>query len=366
MIFNTGVAQKYQGYSGKHSHAGLECHLKSGFCGLKLGSSRPFLNNNMVRCISLPRSAFQRQLAVELSTALLIFAGAFAGNSQSTRLLEQTNGVAPPDWIQWQHERHESIAGTNGWMTLISLYWLPEGVTSAGSDPTNQLTLPAGRVPGFVGTFSRQKGSVRFVAAPGVVATSDETAIHETEMRSDAATHPSTLKIGALTCAIIERGGRFGVRVRDPDSPARLHFAGLRYFPYDQSWRIEGRFAAFPFRHTLRVPDASGGMQELISPGALVFSHGGKQFRLDVVDEGANEVYFVIFTDRTAGDSTYEAGRFLYVVRPDVLGRVTINFNRSFTPPCGFTPFATCPRPPQQNWLPIAVTAGERKPVETR
>jgi hypothetical protein len=172
--------------------------------------------------------------------------------------------------------------------------------------------------------------------------------------------------IGSLSFVIIDRSGRLGVRIRDPESPTRLHFAGLKYFHYNPAWRIPGRFEPFLVARTLRVPDASGGTQEFPSPGQLVFSHAGQEFRLDVAEESGEDEYFVIFTDRSAGQSTYEAGRFLYVARPDAAGQVTIDFNRAYTPPCGFTPFATCPRPPPQNALSFPIEAGERKPVEER
>ncbi len=138
----------------------------------------------------------------------------------------------PADWIEWQHQRHESIAGPNGWTTLISLHWLPEGKTSVGSDPTNQFVLPADRVTGFVGVFSRTGDSVQFEAAPGVTAHSGGAPVHVLEMKSDASDKPSKLMVGSLSFVIIKRGERFGVRVRDPESPARHHFAGLHYFPY--------------------------------------------------------------------------------------------------------------------------------------
>jgi len=295
--------------------------------------------------------------------ALLMLVLALASGGLATLSPDHANASPPPDWLEWQHARQESIAGTNGWTTLVARYWLPEGRTLAGADPTNQLILPAGHAPAAAGVFAREGKSVRFEAGPGVVATVDGIAVHELALKTDAADNPTKLRIGPLSFVIIERGERLGVRVRDPESPARLHFAGLRYFPYDPAWRIAGRFEAFPFVQTMRVPDASGGMQELQSPGELVFAHAGKEYRLDVVEEAGELEYFMIFTDRTAGDSTYASGRFLYVAKPDAAGRVTIDFNRAFTPPCGFTPFATCPRPPQQNRLPFEIKAGERKPA---
>jgi uncharacterized protein len=321
---------------------------------------RPGITKDLFRFMT-----FRCRSVCNLLMAFLTFLGVFASGCRSTPTPDQAKGSPPSDWIKWRQKRHESIAGTNGWTTLISLHWLPEGRTFAGADPTNQLVLPPGRAPAVAGDFFRSGNSVRFEAAPEVIATADGAPARELELKTDASDNPSRLMIGPLSFVVIDRGGRLGVRVRDPESPARLQFAGLRYFPYNSSWRIEGRFEAFSSPRTLRVPDASGGIQELSAPGALVFPCAGREYRLDAVDEGGGGDYFVIFTDRTAGASTYAAGRFLYVARPDAAGRVIIDFNRAFTPPCGFTPFATCPRPLPQNWLPFAIKAGERKPAET-
>jgi uncharacterized protein (DUF1684 family) len=301
----------------------------------------------------------------KFSAPLLIFVATLLSFSPTTRASDQSNTQAPKDWLEWQQKRHQSIAGTNGWTTLISRYWLSEGTTFAGAAPTNQLVLPQGRVPASVGSFVRKGNSVRFEAAPGIMATVDGVAVHELEMKTDASNQPTTMMIGPLSFIIIERGDRFGVRARDPESPSRLLFAGLHYFPYAPSWKIQGRFEPFPSPRTMRVPDASGGMQEFPSPGALVFTYAEKEYRLDVAEEEGEDDYFVIFTDPTAGHSTYSAGRFLYVAKPDAAGRVTIDFNRAYTPPCGFTPFATCPRPAPQNRLPFEIKAGELAPLGT-
>jgi len=301
----------------------------------------------------------------KISTSLLIFVGALVSYCHATRASAQVNAEGPKDWLEWQQKRHQSIAGTNGWTTLISRYWLSEGRTFAGAALTNQLVLPQGRAPASIGSFIRKGNSVRFEAAAGVTASVQGTSVHELEMKTDVADQPTIMMIGRLSFVIIERGERLGVRARDPESPSRLHFAGLRYFPYTPSWRIQGRFETFPSPRTMRVPEASGGMQEFVSPGALVFSHAGKEYRVDVAEEPGEDDYFVIFTDLTAGQSTYAAGRFLYVAKPDAAGNVTIDFNRAYTPPCGFTPFATCPRPPPQNRLPFEIKAGELAPLAT-
>jgi uncharacterized protein (DUF1684 family) len=96
------------------------------------------------------------------------------------------------------------------------------------------------------------------------------------------------------------------------------------------------------------------------SPGALVFDVDGKTYRLDALTEQGEEKLFIIFADATSGRETYGAGRYLYADPPDAEGRIVVDFNKAYSPPCAFTNFATCPLPPFQNRLPIAVEAGEK------
>jgi len=104
-----------------------------------------------------------------------------------------------------------------------------------------------------------------------------------------------------------------------------------------------------------------GQVEEQPCPGALLFTIQGKEYRLDPLDEGPGEPFFVIIADETSGGETYGGGRFLYVERPDSAGETIIDFNKAYNPPCSFTPYATCPLPPDQNRLPIAVRAGEKR-----
>jgi uncharacterized protein (DUF1684 family) len=270
---------------------------------------------------------------------------------------------APKDWTDWQARRNESIGGTNGWTTLVGLHWLKEGDNSAGRAATNQAVLRAESVPGFIGVFTRQGKEISFTAAEGVDARVNGVGISKIQMNTDATSNPTKLKIGEVSIIAIQRGERIGLRVRDPDSETRRHFKGLHYFPYDPAWRLDAKFVAFPTERVMRVLDVTGATQEMASPGSVVFTVKGVEHRLDVVQEepGATE-FFIIFHDETAGKSTYHAGRFLYAAKPGADGRMVLDFNRAFTPPCGFTAYATCPLPPKQNWLPIAVRAGELKP----
>jgi uncharacterized protein (DUF1684 family) len=274
-----------------------------------------------------------------------------------------TTTPAPDDWKAWQARRFQSVAGTNGWTTLIGLHWLKEGDNSTGRHATNHIVLGSDRAPASVGVFNRKGRAVSFTAAPDADVWVDGRNVTALELETDATTNtPTRLQIGLVSIIVIQRGERTGLRVRDEESAARRDFKGLRWFPYDPAWRIEGKFVPYPVAKILRVPNVIGDTEEFVSPGEIVFTVRGEEHRLAAADEPGEEDFFILFRDRTAGDSTYGAGRFLYVARQAADGRVVIDFNRAYTPPCGFTAFATCPLPPRQNWLPFAVNAGELKP----
>jgi uncharacterized protein len=95
------------------------------------------------------------------------------------------------------------------------------------------------------------------------------------------------------------------------------------------------------------------------SPGAVVFEVGGSEYRLDALNEEGSDELFLIFADATSGRHTYGGGRYLYAAPPEG-GETVVDFNKAYNPPCVFTEFATCPLPPMQNRLPVAIEAGEK------
>jgi uncharacterized protein (DUF1684 family) len=107
------------------------------------------------------------------------------------------------------------------------------------------------------------------------------------------------------------------------------------------------------------VPDVLGNLEESPSPGTLVFTLEGRECRLTPVG-GPGEELFIVFADATSGGETYGGGRFLSADPPRPDGTVVLDFNLATNPPCAFTPYATCPLPPQGNTLPVAVRAGEK------
>jgi uncharacterized protein (DUF1684 family) len=176
-----------------------------------------------------------------------------------------------------------------------------------------------------------------------------------------AADGPTVVQTGTVRFQVIKRGERYGLRVKDSQSPTRTNFAGLEYFPIEAKYRVEARME--PYKPVKKIPitDVTGMTSDSDSPGALVFTLDGTEYRIDpVLEEGSTDL-FIIFKDQTSRDDTYQAGRYLYAAKPGPDGKTVIDFNKAYNPPCSFTHFATCPLPPEQNRLPIRIEAGEKR-----
>jgi uncharacterized protein len=261
----------------------------------------------------------------------------------------------------WQRARAERLTADGGWLTVAGLVWLKQGKNSFGSDPSCDVVLPAHAAPRQAGLFVLEGKQVRVEVGSGVAVTLGGKPVTRLTLKSDAGgTAPDVLSLGALTMQIIDRGGRQGVRVKDMKSPARAAFKGLRYFPIDPRYRVVARFVPHTAPVTLDVPTVLGTVESMPSPGYASFHLPGvaPPLRLDAVLEPGETELFFIFRDATAGKTTYGAGRFLYAA-PPVDGTVVLDFNRAYSPPCAFTPHATCPLPPPNNRLPVAIEAGE-------
>ncbi|HEX2254172.1 MAG TPA: DUF1684 domain-containing protein [Thermoanaerobaculia bacterium] len=258
----------------------------------------------------------------------------------------------------WHAERIERLRSEDGWLSLVGLHWLPEGDSRLGSEPMADVVLPPS-APATVGTLTRQGQTVSLDLAPGVEATAGGEPLPGGPLASDAGdAGPTVVQIDGLRLQVLDRDGRMALRVKDAASPTRQEFTGIERYPVDPAWRVVGRLEPYETPKQIEVDDVTGGKQQGTVPGALVVELGGETHRLEPLGEG--DALFLIFADETNGDGTYGAGRYLYTELPGPDGRVVVDFNRAYNPPCAFTPYATCPLPPPQNRLPVAVTAGEK------
>jgi uncharacterized protein (DUF1684 family) len=263
---------------------------------------------------------------------------------------------------KWQQNRLASLTKDDGWLTLVGLFWLNEGENKFGSDSRNPIVLPKEKSPAVAGSLFLEKGRVRLAARPGVAITADDKPAGELDLKDDNDdSGPTILKLGSLIINIVKRGERIGVRVKDTASRTRKEFKGLEYYPIDPKWRLEARVEPYQPPKLIPITNVLSMTDDETSPGALAFEVDGKTYRIDPILEKGETEWFVMVADETTGRETYGAGRYLYVSPPDASGKVVLDFNKAYSPPCAFTNFATCPLPPKQNHLPFRIEAGEKK-----
>ncbi len=205
--------------------------------------------------------------------------------------------------------------------------------------------------------FELQDGKTTLRVASGAEVTLEGKPVSTLVMNTGADHKPDVIRLGALLLNVIKRGERFGVRVKDSNAKHRRQFKGLRWFPVKEAYRITARFVAYEQPREIEIANVLGDVDKMPSPGYALFNLGGKEHRLDPILEGEDKLFF-IFADPTNNKTTYGAGRFLYTDLPQD-GKVSLDFNQAINPPCAFTKFATCPLPPRQNRLTIAIEAGE-------
>jgi hypothetical protein len=260
----------------------------------------------------------------------------------------------------WRDRRVTRLRSETGWLTVAGLYWLEPGENTFGTAPENDFVLPAGSAPARAGVLFHENGTTTVRASPRAGLTCGGKPVRELRLRSDTQDTTDVVELGRLRFFVIERGGRAAIRLRDLESPQRTGFRGIDAWPIDAAWRVEARFE--PFLPPRRIPIANiiGTLDSMLCPGRLRFELAGTACELlPVLESPSDDEYFLIFSDATSGQETYPAGRFLYAPLA-VDGRTTLDFNKAYNPPCAFTPYATCPLPPPQNELPVAVRAGEK------
>jgi uncharacterized protein (DUF1684 family) len=259
----------------------------------------------------------------------------------------------------WRAQREARLEADGGWLTVAGLFWLKEGENRFGSASDNDIVLPASAA-GHAGVFEFHGGSVAARIESGVTATVAGKPVTAVDMHADTSGSPETLVLGPLSMHVVERGGRYGIRLKDNESPARKAFKGLQWFPVSEAYRVTARFVPFSPPKSIPIPNVLGQVSEMPSPGYVAFTLGGQELRLDpVLEEPDADELFIIFRDGTTGKETYGAGRFLYTEKPRD-GHVILDFNKAYSPPCAFTPYATCPLPPKQNRLSVRIEAGEK------
>lgn len=258
----------------------------------------------------------------------------------------------------WRVERHARLLAPDGWTGLIGLHWIELDAHYLGSRSGMRLAMG----PPRLGLLQRREGRLYFVPERGVdVSVGGEPVTGRIELHDDRSQAPTLVDFdgGLGQFGIIRRGGRQAVRVRHMEAPSRASFSGVDYWPVDRGWSVQAHFRPHPPGRSLEVPLIVGGVETVANPGLVEFERDGQLFALEAMDDGDGGL-LVIFADRTSGHGSYGGGRYLDVAMPGADGRVVLDFNRAYNPPCAFTNHATCPLPPPGNRLDLAIPAGEK------
>lgn len=278
--------------------------------------------------------------------------------SCKTETLEQKGSLEYISEVnEWHQKRIERLKDENGWLTLVGLYWLEEGENSFGSDKDNNIIFPE-NAPDNIGSINLQDTLITLIVNDKIQVTNNGKQIRQIILQNDLTGDPTILDLGTLRWYIIKRDGKYGIRLLNTDAPLRKEFEGIERFPVNNDWQLEAKFERYQPPKIISLPTQLGTVVEEKSPGAAVFTVDGKVYSLDAIDTG--ERFWFIFADETNGKETYGAGRYLYMDKPDSTGKMIIDFNYAYNPPCVFTKYATCSFAPKQNHLLLRITAGEK------
>lgn len=255
--------------------------------------------------------------------------------------------------------RVQRLTAPDGWLSLIGLHFLAAGDNTVGSAADNQVVLAAG--PARLGNVAVDaSGRALLQVTPGVEVRINGAPVLSAELGDGRTGRPVTVTCGTVSFFVIERGGRLALRVRDSESKRRQQFVGIEYFPTDPAWRIEAVWEPYERPREVPIKNILGQESKALVLGRAVFTRDGHTIGLLPLQESPDDPLFFVISDLTSGEETYAAARFVSADPPRD-GRVVLDFNRAINPPCAFTPFATCPLPPKDNVMPIAVRAGEKE-----
>ena len=276
--------------------------------------------------------------------------------------------TAEPEYVdainQWRDSVEKSLRRDNGWLTLAGRYIMKPGVNTFGTAPTNDIVFPAelkGTGPDVIGTITVDtvKKSVTLKLAEGVSMSSIGTPFTgERTLKYDPANR-DWISLGRISMHIIERDGRYVLRLADNESMVRKNFPGRLWYEVNPAFKVNAKFVPYPPGKKLSIVNVIDEISEEPCPGYVEFTMKGRKYKMDVV--GEDEGMFFVMRDGTSGDTTYRPSRFLYVdKKPKPNETFQLDFNKTYNPPCAFSEFTTCPLPPEQNILKTRIEAGEK------
>lgn len=269
--------------------------------------------------------------------------------------------IVPPNaayvesFNKWKSELVDDLK--QNWLVLAGLFWLKPGANTFGSATDNAIVLPSG--PAHAGTFTLQGDDVSVQLQPQVNAKIGGQSQTSAKLAADVTGNPTVIELGSLRMHVIQRGKRIGIRVKDLNSEAARNYAGPIFFPLDMSYRVTGTFVPSDGKKTIDVPNVLGDVTPVPIAGEVHFTLNSHTLTLTALGGDPSKGLSFVINDLTSKTDTYPGGRFLET-DPVVNGRVVLDFNYAYNPPCAVTPYATCPLAPKENRLQVAIPAGEK------
>ncbi len=294
-----------------------------------------------------PSSNFYMKL---ISAILLLVSWVTTGFSQK------------PNWSKEQHEdwqkaRVNYLKSPEGWLNLAGLFWLEEGNNSFGTGTNNTIIFPANSIDSLAGNFWREGDKVWLLATDTKILINNEPITSKTLVFDATSNLVKTITANHFTWVCIKRGDKIGLRLRNLANKGEA-LQHIPTFPFQQKWVIQAVFTKATNK-AINISNVIGQTTAQNLAGTVSFQLKGKKYSLQALEEDGK--LFIIFADKTNRSTTYAPGRYLYAKMPVDSNIVWLNFNEAYNPPCAFTNFATCPLPPLQNRLPIAIEAGEKR-----
>ena len=290
--------------------------------------------------------------------ASLLLPGAFDSMASNEKSYET-------EILNWRSEQESKLKSEKGWLTVVGLQWLHDGKNTVGSDPNSDVVLPKS-APDHFGILDMTKNhfSLNLDSMASAEKETRDFSISgklgepkkKYELISDEKGPPTEVRTGSVTFFLIKRGQKMGVRIKDAQAEARLHFTGRKWLEIKPEFRVVAKWVTHTVPMKLLVPDILGNESHEDCPGHAEFTLEGQLQKLyPTVEDGQ---LFFVFRDKTSGKETYGASRFLNADMPQN-SEVVLDFNKAVNPPCAFTNYATCPLPPPENMLKVKILAGE-------
>lgn len=259
--------------------------------------------------------------------------------------------------LQYRAEREAELRKPTGWLSLVGLHWLDEGMNSFGGADDNRIILSHTDTE-TIGAYQKTDDEIFFGKVEGIEVLDDrgqpylggpvEVAYPYTEV-----SHQS------LYWQVIQRGDRYGLRLKDTLAETRLNFKGIDFYEPDEKYKFDAIVETT--NDSISITNVLGETSLVPVAAYLSFDIAEHYYSFAALDEGG-DTYFLVFSDESTGAETYGGGRFLYPDKPCATcpQRTVLDFNKAQNPPCAYTDFATCPLPPSANRLKIRVLAGEK------